>query len=89
MEGSDGEHHHSRTVFDCVEVVRPPLACLYGSAQTLHETQPQRQDGEEGDEHEAVGRRMLPGWYVNRFGKIDMVRHPPIGSQSHVGEREG
>jgi hypothetical protein len=55
----------------------------------LHESYPERGEGEEGDENVSVEGTVLPSGGVNGFSRGDMVGEPPIESQEEVDEREG
>jgi hypothetical protein len=76
-------------VLQSVEVVWPPLASLHRASQALHESYPERGEGEEGDENVSVEGTVLPSGGVNGFSRGDMVGEPPIESQEEVDEREG
>jgi len=67
--------------------VRPAPARLDAAAQALHEADPEREEGQKGNQIEAkVDRILPPGVGVGRRGKIHIVRHPGHSREAKVGK---
>ena len=75
-------------VLACVAHVWPALSSLHTSAQALHESQPQRQQGEERNQVDLVVPRLRPPAILASGDHAHVVGKPGVEGDGHIDQRK-